>query len=124
MNLFQIGNFALHGGEYSDWKIECDALTDEDWETLAYLIQDKVTFYGVIGVPKGGIKLARALRKYGTLDNSLPILIVDDVLTTGASMQAMKDHVADIPAKYVLGYVVFARRKCPNWVSALFQMEG
>jgi len=35
MNLFQFGDFSLHSGSKSKWKIECDALTDEDVEALA-----------------------------------------------------------------------------------------
>ena len=41
MNLFQLGNFVSHAGNELEWKIECDALTDEDIETFAYLISKK-----------------------------------------------------------------------------------
>ena len=31
-NLFQQGDFTLHSGERSGFKIECDALTSHDWD--------------------------------------------------------------------------------------------
>ena len=37
-NLFQTANFILNSGVPSTFKIECDALTDEDIETFALLI--------------------------------------------------------------------------------------
>lgn len=63
-NLFQIGDFRLHSGRKSTFKIECDALTDEDWETLARLISQRYTFGWVHGIPKGGWKLAECLWQY------------------------------------------------------------
>lgn len=120
MNLFQLGSFDLHSGENSDYKIECDALTNEDWEALAYLIQKRENFRKVVGVPTGGIKLADALSKYVIDDPYLPVLIVDDVLTTGKSME---EHKKKLNESYVLGYVVFARVRCPAWIYSLFQMN-
>ena len=38
MNLFQLGKFTSHAGKELNWKIECDALTDADWECLAEMI--------------------------------------------------------------------------------------
>ncbi len=55
-NLFIRQNFILHSGKPSDFKIECDALTDDDWECLAYLIAKRVSFSSVVGVPNGGSK--------------------------------------------------------------------
>ena len=43
------------------------------------------------------------------------MLIVDDVFTTGASMEALHTP-GDI------GAVVFARGLCPSWITPLFQM--
>lgn len=50
MNLFQTGNFKLHSGKTSNFKIECDALTDEDLETFAKLISEEFNFCATIGV--------------------------------------------------------------------------
>jgi orotate phosphoribosyltransferase len=119
MNLFNYGSFQLHSGDTSHWKIDCDALSDEDWETLAFMIQSEIKFGSVIGIPKGGIKLAAALEKYRT--NGYPTLIVDDVLTTGKSMNNLKTQNPD-----AVGVVVFARDKCPKWITPIFQysLEG
>ena len=84
MGLFRLGNFTLHSGDKSNWKIDCDALTDDDWLTLAFIIKSRVAYGAVIGVPDGGTKLAYHLKRYETKG---PVLIVDDVLTTGASME-------------------------------------
>lgn len=49
MNLFKNGNFTLHSGAQSNYKIDCDALTDKDLETLALIAQDYVPKYGAVG---------------------------------------------------------------------------
>ena len=47
-------------------------------------------------------------------------MIVDDVLTTGGSMDEFKEeHFKD---KKVVGWVVFSRNRPPDWVNVLFQM--
>lgn len=115
MNLFQAGDFDLHSGGTSNWKIECDALKDDDWQTLAKLIAERVPAFGsVYGIPHGGVPLAQFLGPYATEG---PLLIVDDVLTTGESMQ----HAHEIQPD-AIGSVVFARGPCPAWVTPLFQM--
>ena len=116
MNLFELGDFTLAGGGSSKWKIECDALSEKDWRCLARMA---VEYYGhpgaVEGVPRGGLPFARNLepylRAYGRW------WIVDDVLTTGRSMERMRNGRID-----VVGVVVFARGTCPAWVRPLFQM--
>ena len=116
-NLFRLGNFKSHSGETLSWKIDCDVLTGEDWECLASMIVDKVGGFGKLeGVPKGGLALVEALKFHRY--RSGPLLIVDDVLTTGRSMKA---HRAGRDA---IGAVVFARGPCPSWVIPLFQMGG
>ena len=108
----------------SDWKIECDALTDEDWETLAAMVSRRVAFKMVLGVPRGGHKLRKPLMKYIQDDPTLPVLIVDDVLTTGRSMEALKATVEEGLEVDLVGYVVFARGECPPWVRALFTLDA
>lgn len=113
--LFRLQATTLHSGERSRWKIDCDALTDGDIATLADLIAERVgPFSAVEGVPNGGLRLAEALRRYQT--SHRPLLIVDDVLTTGASLEAQR------AGREAIGAVIFARREPPSWVSALFQM--
>ena len=120
MNLFQLGKFTSHAGQELDWKIECDALSDDDWECLAKMIADRIMFHEVVGIPRGGSKLAAALQKYCEPHNSSYYyrLVVDDVWTTGSSM---KDFLK--PGDF--GYVVFARNHIPSGmpVRALFTMD-
>ena len=119
MNLFQLGNFVSHAGKELEWKIECDALTDEDWECLAKMIADRCSFGTVHGIPTGGLKLANALVKYCDPKNPFR-LVVDDVYTTGMSMR-QEMQSGDI------GFVVFARKRIDydpeRYVRALFTMD-
>ncbi len=64
MSLLKQGEFTLHSGEKSFFKIDCDFLTDEDIETLAFMVSKKIKFSGVSGVPTGGNRLKKALEKY------------------------------------------------------------
>ena len=113
-SLFRSGVFHLHGGQTSRWKIDCDALTDADLETLALMLSERVSPFGrVEGVLSGGLCLAAAMRKFVT---SGPLLIVDDVLTTGTSMEAQRN------GREAIGAVLFARGACPAWVRPLFQL--
>ena len=110
--LFQSGSFALHSGGLSNWKIDCDALSDADIETLALMIAEEVGDFGTVeGVPSGGLRLSRVLAVHVSEG---PLLIVDDVLTTGESMEEQR---ADREA---VGAVIFARGMCPSWVTPLF----
>lgn len=112
-HLFVKGNFKSHAGLDLDWKIECDSLTNDDIATLAYLIGTRLKFGAVIGIPRGGSKLALALQSFRTKG---PVLIVDDVLTTGTSMNKMKAKYPD-----AVGVVIFARGVCPDWIMPVFQ---
>jgi orotate phosphoribosyltransferase len=110
--LFRLGAFTLNSGRKSQFKIDCDFLTDDDWDALAWLIANRVPYFGSVeGVPRGGVKLASALLPYVT---SGPALIVDDVLTSGGSMERRR------AGRDCLGAVVFARGPVPPWVQALF----
>ncbi len=115
--MFQLGDFTLHSGQESEWKIECDAAKDGDWETWAALISEMAgNFREVVGVPRGGIRLATVLEKY-KVPGDFPVLVVDDVLTTGESILRTLDNLEG-----AVGWVVFARGDCPPGVQALFQM--
>lgn len=117
MTLFRHGRFTLHSGAESDFKIDCDALAEEDLEALAWLIVRKMPlFRRVEGVPTGGAGLAYELE--GFCDEKAKLtLIVDDVLTTGDSMEEQRNGRSD-----VIGAVIFARGQCPSWVLPLFRM--
>lgn len=118
MSLFKKEDFIGHSGKKLQWKIECDALTNEDWKTLAFMISQKIQFNKVVGVPRGGLQLAKELEKYKDPE-SKTILIVDDVLTTGGSMEDAKRGWQG----NIVGYVVFSRQKPTDWIKSIFTME-
>jgi hypothetical protein len=112
--LFVKKDFISHSGHPLQWKIDCDALSQDDIETLAWVIQSQRAFGSVYGIPAGGVRLAKALEKYCTQG---PRLVVDDVLTTGKSLLEEYQE-GDI------GVVIFARGECPGWVRPIFATGG
>ena len=116
--LFARGEFLLASDSVSDWKVECDALTDADVHTLAILMSRIVGSYGSVeGVPTGGWRFAKELESFivpGRADG--PLLIVDDVFTTGGSMER---HRAGRDA---IGVVAFARGPLPEWIQAVWHV--
>lgn len=122
MGLFEKINFISHSGLELDFKIECDALDDHDWQTLAHIIGKKYMFGEIVAIPNGGLKLGDELTCY-TDSYSDTILIVDDVLTTGNSMEAAyKEIKEESPSAKIKGVVVFARSKPAYWIDPIFQM--
>lgn len=128
MNLFKSGDFTLNSGAKSKWKLECDALTDADIETLAYMIGILVgPFHSVEGIPRGGLKLAAAMEKHrynGESFAPLPYLIVDDVLTSGGSMERRRRELANpigltTTGAAIIGVVIFSRGQLPPWIKAV-----
>ncbi len=129
MGLFQYieDGIELHSGGRSQFKIECDALDDKDiqclaWITSTYLIGK---FSEVHGVPRGGLRFAKALEKYKSKEGA--ILVVDDVYTTGNSLREFimnyfieNDMHSSPPMKTV---VIFARNVAPEWIIPIFQMR-
>lgn len=112
MNLLQLGDFALASGRKSRFKIDCDALSDADIATAAAWLAELLPPFGwVEGVPRGGLRLAAALRFYASIG---PLLVVDDVFTTGNSMERQR------AGREAIGAVIFARGPCPPWVTPLF----
>src|SRR5438045_760509 len=103
MNLFVDGEFTSHSGIRLPFKIDCDALTDADIDTIANVISQRFNFSYVYGIPRGGERLASALRKY-RIGNTKLTLIVDDVLTTGSSMEEARRQFM----RPTQGVVIFA----------------
>ena len=124
MDLFQSINFKSHSGLDLSWKIEMDALSDPDWFTIKRMILELTPpFREAVGIPKGGVKLGDFLNEHATGKEEDPICIVDDVLTTGESMEYfLTQYQRNRRPFTAIGWVVFARTQCPPWVTALFQM--
>ena len=122
IKLFQIGDFISHAGLKLPWKIECDALTKDEWRALALMIMDyqKRPFSRAVGIPRGGIPLAEALDEYSTRSIDDPVLIADDVYTTGTSFKQFVFE--NYPNSEIIQWCVFARTPPQNGVKALFTM--
>ncbi len=128
MTLFADRTFTSHSGIRLPFKIDCDALTDVDLDTLAKLIGTRpwMHFSEVHGVPRGGLRLANALKKYAlTTPNPLAkrILLVDDVLITGAAITGLRNEWEEFTHHRIRGIVIFARGPCPDWVTPLFTLN-
>ena len=125
IELFQKVDFKSHAGLDLHWKIEMDALSHSEWECIAQMIMELTPpFKEAIGIPRGGNILGKLMNKHGTGKREDPICIVDDVLTTGGSMNEFRTKRQwRNPSKYI-GWVVFARSQSPDWVTALFQMPS
>ena len=125
MSLFECGEFVSHSGIRLPYKINCDALSDDDIECIAEYIAGKIKYgFGIVqGVPTGGDRLAEALEEYAVWEAPFQILIVDDVLTTGMSMEERKaGQPPQVHELDVVGWVIFARGKLPSWCHAVFRM--
>ena len=129
MNLFVKEDFISHAGNPLTWKIECDALSDDDWACIAHMIVEREMrpFSKVIGIPRGGKKLEEALQPYAGPSGIYPVLVVDDVWTTGTSfaefieIQTIKQELDECGW---FGWAVFARNFIPteSKVNALLRM--
>lgn len=121
MNLFQTGIFTLNSGQVSTFKIDCDALTKEDIYTIALQFTLLLPQFGVVkGIPRGGLRLADAMKSFITPGHK-NWLFVDDVFTTGASMRNYRE-ASMVPYADIIGAVIFARYKTPDWITPLFRM--
>jgi hypothetical protein len=121
-DLFASGDFVLSSGARSDFKIDCDALSDGSIYTFALLIRKLVgPFSTVEGVPSGGNRIAAALAPHAAGGPGAH-LIADDVLTSGGSLVRARDAwLSASPGRspnHCKGAVMFARGPLPNWVVA------
>ena len=126
MDLFQSVNFKSHSGLNLTWKIEMDALSEQDWFTIKKMIMEITPpFREAVGIPRGGVKLGDLLNEHATGKEGDPICIVDDVLTTGGSMEYfLTQYQRNRRPFTAIGWVVFARTQCPPWGKAHFQMPS
>lgn len=108
-NLFHLEEFTSSAGLTLPFKIECDALTNADWQCLASMLFELckkhdmfANYANFVGIPQGGLKLANYLNKLSYRNGA--DVIVDDVLTTGKSMVELIKY-----RKAQYGIVVFSR---------------
>ena len=127
-SLIQMGDFTSHAGLPLKWKLECDAITDEEWRCLAKMVMDYQDrpFYKAVGIPRGGLKFAEAMNEYASGNDVDQIMICDDVFTTGTSIL---DFINEEYPMWSMGqgfrWVVFARKFSnvhPFHTRALFTM--
>lgn len=124
MSLFREGEFVGHSGRILPWKIECEALTDEDWEWAAARVSARYTFHEVYGIPRGGVAFARALAAHLSKGGQFK-LIADDVLTTGKSMTDARKELG-WENDLCLGVALFSRAdhsKLPGWMRGILTLE-
>lgn len=122
-NLFQIRNFTSAAGLNLTWKIECDALTEDDWDCIAHVGVAMLPKFGrVLAVPSGGIPLAKSFEFYQQASSELT-LVVDDVWTTGKSMLALVKELNLKDHEWV-GFVGFARGALFPKVHAFCKLPG
>lgn len=123
LDLFKRGNFALHSGGKSNWIIDCEALTEEELQTLAVMALERIPKFGAtVGIPNGGLRFSKVMDKYCTPDETT-LLIVDDVLTTGGSMRLKHEKFLCLGTyTNIIGLVIFARSTPDPWVHAIFRV--
>jgi len=124
--LFQDGDFTSHAGLPLKWKLECDAISPNEWRCIAKMIMDYQTepFRAAVGIPRGGVPLGFALNAYATDNPDHKLLICDDVYTTGTSF---KEYCEEYNHTDVYKWVLFSRVQAKDLkygVRALFTMPG
>jgi hypothetical protein len=86
-------------------------------------------FRSVEGIPRGGVPLANALKKYATGEEKHQPMIVDDIYTTGKSFDDyMQEHYPEALGAWGYKWVVFQRGPT-RWkhvgnVKSLFKLYG
>lgn len=120
--LFITGDFISAAGLRLRWKIDCDALTYEDWRCIAEVVGPCLNFGAVEGVPYGGNQFAQVLQPFATAGpGGGELLIVDDVFTTGYSMDRHRG------GRQAQGLVLFARNTIHpphTWIKSIWNLSG
>lgn len=115
------GEFTAASGRKLPFKIECDGYNLEQWGVIAQACRHRLPpFCKVLGVPRGGLMLAKLLKPYVTLGSNC-VLITDDVWTTGFSMRAFAEKNISYPYEWQ-GLVAFSRGQRPINVVAFMQL--
>lgn len=122
--LFKWSEFTSAAGLRLNWKIECDALDEDDWECISQLALPMVgKFHLATGVPRGGLQLAERMMLHRD-ERAMQHLLVDDVWTTGLSMKRQAEKLGLVEGEWT-GFVVFARGiSLPPWVQCLCKINA
>jgi hypothetical protein len=99
--------------------INPEALTEEDWDTLAWLISQRYAFHFVRGAGRWGIKLAKVLEQYGDPEGQHLMLLVDVVYDGPDYLNALRSAISYEP---VTGVVVFAHVEPPAWIQPIMRV--
>lgn len=118
-HLFTPGPFRGTNGVWLPNKVECDALSKQDMETIAKVYAQTHRFREVKGVPSGGLRLAKALERFASSEG--PRLLVDDVYTTGGSMRKQAAQLGW--GTDWVGFVIFAWLPTPDNVDVFWQAQ-
>ena len=124
--MFKFKPFKSHAGKSLCWKIEFDDLSQDDIDCLADVISTTHSYRNVEHPPTKSANLINLVGKLAlhiSLDGDYDYLIVDDVLTTGKSMEDIYIHLAENHGKRIKGVVIFARSDCPHWIEPVFQLN-
>lgn len=114
--LFVTGNFKSASGLVLPWKVECDALSEWDWDTLALMALPMLPPFGKVeAVMNGGLNFGSSLMRHRT-PHCETLLIADDVFTTGGSIEKQR------AGRDAVGIVAFSRGQLLPWVKAVWQL--
>lgn len=130
MSLLRWGKIQLHSGGESWWSLDCDDLSDSELAVCAKMISLKNGPFAQAVEPSShhgsaAPRLASILNQvYATHHIGDGLIAVDDVLTTGASLEELRKELQrQYPnADAVRGYVIFARGDCPDWITPIFRL--
>jgi len=107
LSFLEFGHTVLHSGQHTNVKIVVEKLREVPY--WGHACPPEWLPSPVVGVPTGGVWLAEAM--YANKDGSGPIVVVEDVWTTGASVkQFIKEKGIENP----LVWVMFLRGEPPT----------
>lgn len=128
--MFKWNPFKSHSGKTLNWKIECDDLTLSDLDCIARMILSAHSFHKVISPPTKSSNmnhLLSVLTTHESNNGNCEYLIVDDVYTTGKSMEETRKLLLDnhlVQNEHnIKGVVMFSRNECPEWITPIFQLN-
>ena len=130
MTLFKVGNFESHSSGNLKWKVECDALTDADWDGIVQAAVElgllRTEYSQITPIPTGGVPFAESIKRNtawyrGYMPEGV-VLFVDDVLTTGRSMEQARLALKLEDFRFAKGIVAFARGPCPDWIKPVWRL--